>query len=151
MPQLTGQVKSDEPLNDIFSGYDATGGTAITGATTITITNEHLVSSATFSLANNEVTVQAGDYEVTFGASMIVSTGNARTQGQAWLERNGVEVAGTRTALYCRQANHGATGSAQIFLTCAQDDVLRIRGQRTAGSGALTTLANGSRLALRKL
>ena len=151
MSASLGSKKSNEPLNDVFSGYDGPGGTTIVAATTVPLTNEHRASSATFSLAGNEVTVTKQDaYEVTFSCSAMVQT-NARTQGQAWLEVNGAEVAGTRVNLYCRQANHGATGSAQVFLDLDEDDVVRIRAQRTAGAGTLEATSNGSRLTLRRL
>lgn len=152
MSTTVGSAKSDALLNDVFSGYDPTGGQAIApGPATIALSAEHLPSSATYSLAADEVTVnEDGAYELTFGVTLTVAT-NARTQGQAWLEMNGSEVAGTRVMLYCRQANHGATGSAQVFMNLTDGDVLRIRAQRTAGAGSLTTLANGARLALRRL
>lgn len=152
MTTKIGEAKSDDLLNDIFSGYDGLGGTDLTAVSTVPIALEHLVSSGTYTLANGEVTVTTtGSYEVTFGVSVEVPSGNSRTQSQSWLERNDIEVPGTRCYHYCRQANHGATGSAQIFLSLAAGDTLRIRAQRTAGGGNLAAGANGSRLALRRL
>ncbi len=149
-----GAAKSDSLLNDVFSGYQSAGGTTFAAtATTIPITDEHFASSASFSLSAGEVTVSSSAperYEITYGVGCLVGT-SARTQAQSWLEVNGVEVGGTRCALYCRQANHGATGSAQIFLQLADGDTVRVRAVRTAGGGTLSSLANGTRLALRRL
>ena len=152
MTERFGQRRADEMINDTFSGYDSSGGTTVVATpVTVTLDAEHLPSSADFSLASNEVTVSgAGDFDITMTWSCMVTT-NARTQGQAWLERNGVEVPGTRVLNYCRQANHGATGTAEISLALADGDVLRIRAQRTAGGGTLSCLADGSRLKIRRL
>ena len=152
MPNSFGQRQADEMLNDTFSGYDSTGGTTVVATpVTVTLDAEHLVSGPDFSLSGDEVTVSgAGDFDITLSWTCSVLT-NARTQGQAWLERNGVEVPGTRIMTYCRQANHGATGTAEISLALADGDVLRIRAQRTAGGGTLSCLANGSRLKVRRL
>lgn len=146
-----GQTDSDNYLNNVFSGYDAAGGRSITTATTVAIDTEHFASSGTYTLASGEVTInEVGTYEVNAGVT-IQSTSGARTQVQMWVERNGVEIPGTRMMAYCRQASHGASGSAQFCLDLNQGDVIRIRAQRTAGSGVVQSLANGSRLTLRKL
>lgn len=151
-----GQRKSDELINDPFSAYDGTGGTTVVGtAVTVPLTLEHVVSSANYSLANNELTLNKTDrFEITFSITATVTT-NARTQGQGWLERwNGTtwsEVPGTRVWLYCRRTNHGATGSRQIFYDLASGNRLRLRIQRTAGGGTLSLAANGSALAVRTL
>lgn len=147
-----GQRLSDELLNDVFSGYDGPGGTSVVAAdTTIPLTAEHIASSATYDLSAGEITVnEAGDYELTYACSLTVLT-NARTQGQSWVEVDGSEVAGTRALQYCRQANHGATGGAQVYVALSPGDVVRIRARRTAGGGTLSAVANGSRLVLRRL
>lgn len=137
-------------LNHVFSGYDSTGGTAVTTATTVPIDAEHMPSSETYSISNGEVTVNdSGYFKVHFGVSLIVGT-SARTQCQAWLENNGVEIPGTRVLMYCRLTNMGATGSVSLFLNCNHGDTLRIRAQRTSGSGTITALQDGSRLSVRK-
>ena len=149
-----GSRRSDEPLNDVFSAYNAVAADVAATVVTLPIDTEHVVSGATFELANGEVTVKvAGNYELTFGSTlwMPAGSGSDRTQGQAWLERNAVELPGTRCMHYCRLQHFGATGSAQIFAYVSVDDVLRIRAQRTAGTGVMSALASGSRLALRRL
>ena len=148
-----GSWLSDSPLNDVFSGHNgATTQDYTATATTMPLTTEHVVSSATYDLTNNEVTInETGTYEVTYSASAIVSTGSSRSQGQSWLERNGTEVAGTRVYQYCRLANNGATGSAQVYVSITAGDTLRVRSQRTTGAGTLRAPANSIRLALRRL
>lgn len=151
MPSTFGQIRANDLLNDVFSGYDPTGGVTVAGSPiTVGIANEHTVSSPRFSLSNGEVTVNVTDtYEIVYSASVL---GGGRAQAQAWLELNSVEIPGTRSALYARMANHGATGTAQIFFALSVGDTIRIRVQRTAGSSnAVRTLANGSRLALKRL
>lgn len=147
-----GQIPANAPLNDVFSAYDGVGGTAIAAAVTVPLTAEHIVSSATYTLSGNQVTIhESDDYELTYGVSFIVPSGNVRAQAQAWIERDSVELAGTRIMLYCRLNQCGASGSVQIYLPLVQDDVIRIRAQRTVSSGAVQCVANGSRLALRRL
>lgn len=152
MGQRLGEVKNDDLLNDFFCGYDGVGVASFTAATTITITAQHAPSSATYTLANGEVTVtKDGTYEISWGVSLIHPSGTSRTQAQSWLEVNGTEVPGSRGLHYLRQVNHGATVEPQIFLSLSENDVVRIRAARTAGGGSASGLINGSRIALRRL
>ena len=152
MSTTVGQAKSDELLNDVFSGYDAAGGVDLASVATVGIDTEHIVSSGTFTLAGGEVTVNTdGTYEVHMTATVHNALGTARTQVQMWLEVNNVEVPGTRMMAYCRQLNHGASGTAQVYLSLSDGDMVRLRAQRTAGTGTVETFAGGSRLTLRRL
>lgn len=135
---------------DVISSYDGVGGVTF-AATPITIdlSADHRTPGASFDRTGGEVTVQtAGLYEIDFAAS-AASLGS-RTEAEAWLEVNGVEIAGTRGLIYARQANHGATPHRKLWLDLTAGQVVRIRAQRIAGSSNLSTRANASGLVMRK-
>lgn len=135
---------------DGFSAYDSGGALPITAPATVGLDAEHFVSSSTFALASGVVTVaETGLYALDWAVS-VTGGGNARTQVACWVERNGVEVSGTRALLYARMASHGGSGGGSVFLSLDAGDSVRLRAQRTAGSGAVTSAANGSRLRIEK-
>lgn len=147
-----GSARSDSPLNDVCSVYDSLGAIPVIATPiTVLLDVELIPSSDTYTIANGEVTVHTtGAYEIVGGVSILSTAGN-RTQAQSWIERNGDELGGTRMLHYCRQANHGASGSLQVYVLLTEGDVIRLRSQRTEGTGTIQTLAGGSRLALRRL
>ena len=137
---------------DSISAYDAAGGGSIVAApATLPMDSVHRPHSSTFELVNGEVIVRrTAAYEVQFDATLAITTGTSRSHGEAWLEVNGVEVPGTRICLYCRMASHGATGTARVELDLQEDDVVRIRVERTIGGATLVRRADGSRLKMRR-
>lgn len=127
-------------IYDVHSGYGANSA-AITAAVTLPMASNHS-TTATYSVASDEVSVgQTADYTIDMSVTTW-STSGGRTQMQAWLERNGVEIAGTRVYLYCRQTNHGASGHERVTLALTSSDALRVRCQRTAGTGVVIGNAN---------
>ena len=140
--------------NDAISAYNPLAGPSLvlaTAPTPVPLTAEHGVSSDTFDLANDEVEVTVGGrYEINADAS-VISVGGNRTQAQGWIERNGVEIPGTRMLFYCRQNNHGASASKQIKFNLAADDTVRLVIDVTAGTGTVQALANGCSLTLRRM
>ena len=133
-----------------FSAHNASNSVNVAGAAiTLPITDTHVINNGIFSLANDEVTIlEGGDYEVSYSCSLLASS-SSRSQAQAWLEVNSAEVGGTRTAMYCRLTNMGATGSSHVILSLALNDVVRVRALRTLGASVLTCVPNGVRLTLR--
>lgn len=138
--------------NDMFSGYDGLGAVVVGSAPVqVGLTAEHLPGGPTYVLEGGGVRLtKAGRYEINADMS-IISTGGNRTQAQGWITHNGVEIPGTRMLFYCRQLNHGATAAKQIGWQFDEDDVVALMAQRTAGSGTLVALLNGTALTLRRL
>ena len=103
---------------------------------------------AAFALSGDQVTVQANAggtyvvrYDVTFG-----ETGGDNRICDLWLELNGSEVRATRAeVVYWTEhgAENNGTAGRSAIITLAPTDVLRVRGQVTAGAANYTTVAGG--------
>lgn len=136
---------------DAFCAYDSAGGQTFTGTITVNLDTEFFASSSNYTLSADQVTItEAGRYLITYECSVHANT-NSRTQAQCFLEANTVEVTGTRSTLYCRLADYGATGSLSIVADAPAGVVIRLRATRTTGSATLITIASGTRLSIVRL
>jgi hypothetical protein len=149
-----GSKKSDVLLNDVFSGYDAAGGQLVDGSvTTIPIDTEHFQSSVNYTLVGSGVRVgMGGRIELGARVGLANTSSSARTEVQAWVAKNGVEVPGTRMLLYLRTNGYGDQASALIFLEVEAGDIITIEAQETPATGSNTNaVANASGIAVRYL
>lgn len=155
MAQNFGQVGAGELLNDVFSGYNSVQQSSFSVATLLEIDGEHIPSSDNYTLnLDGSVTVNFnGTVEVDCDVTLrhLGGVSNNRTRAESWVERDGVEILGTRCDHYLRQANFGATGTSQFYVAVTVGDAIRVMGQRTGGTGEPGVPANGLRLALRRL
>lgn len=145
---------SGERMNGAIAAYDSAGSQTFTsGAVTVNIdATAFTPSSNLYTLSADQITVLvAGRYLVSYQTSLTVSSSSSRTQADAWLENNSTEIPGTRSTLYCRSSNYGATGSSVVVLDLAANDVIRLRAQRTNGSATLSPDVNGSRITIVRL
>lgn len=103
-----------------------------------------------FSLSSNEVSVSgSGEYYIEVQLTILAADGG-RKNSQSWLELNGVEIAGTRGAVYQRQTNHGGTCVLSCIIDLVPSDSVAIITDRTNGSGNLGQIANGTRFYIQK-
>ena len=125
-------------VKDYASFYLSTGGLTGISATVVTLGgNETAVvsDSAVFTLQADTVTVEkTGVFKVE--ADLYLNSGsNKRSEYSSWLERNSVEVPGTRMANYARGYDSGDTANLTAILAVTAGDVFRLRCKRTDGAG----------------
>jgi len=146
------------PVAPVFEAYDATGGTSFTGtAVTVPLATERIKDSIyTHSTVTNngQVTVtETGDYRITAQVGTQITSGNARSTSEMWLEVDTggsfSEVPGSRGFMYNRKTDEGGThASRTLLLNVTAGDVFRMRVVRTSGSNAITLKANNSSLVI---
>ena len=138
------------PSFPAISAYDSAGSQSFTGTITVNL-DATSVEDASFTLSANTVTIAfTGRIEIS-GAVSLKTLSGGRSQADAWIEQNGVEIPGTRVTMYCRQSAMGGSGTMHRLLPVTNGDVFRLRAQRVEGSGTLSPAINGSRLLLKKL
>ena len=133
---------------DIYNSADG----SFTTATTINLNTVRLNSAPSlFSVASGEVTINSNiNLGIYFRASADTLS-NSRTESRAWLEIDSgsgfAEVDGTSIWLYHRQISQGKnTGSGYIAYNASSGDKVRLRIERSSGSGNLEYVAEGCSL-----
>lgn len=157
-------VDNTDPLNPVIdtlgniqvkeyaSFYLSTGGlTGQAGTTRTVIINNTLINSnpLVFILLANEITVnKTGNFKIDFGCYFNNSS-SSRTEYTFWLEKNGVEVQGSRSGNYQRGYDSGQSSDIHLIIPIISGDVLRVRVNRTDG-GATTGYQddNGTRFTI---
>jgi hypothetical protein len=143
-----------------FDGFDATGGTDITSATTVPLDTERVKDSIythSTSTSNGEVTItKTAKYRVTYTVGTQVLSGSTISSSASWLELNTgsgfAEVSGSRGVMVNNQASYGGTNvSRTLILNLTAGYVLRVRAQRTNGTTAVSLLANSSSLVIQNV
>lgn len=149
VPLTSSALSPLAPTVDAFSAVDTTGGQQFTGSIIVVNLNvERFASSDTYTLSNDEVTVNsAGRYLVSFTTSVVLASGN-RTQATSYVDTNNSFTLGTRGEMYVRQSGYGATAAHVFPADLSAGDTLRLRAVRTVGNGTVQTLASGSGLSL---
>ena len=142
----------DAVVGEYASFYQSTGGITAIAATAVTLnlSSTQTNSNATvFALAANELTVnKTATFKITTD-SYINNSSTARCEYSLWLEKDGVEVAGTRHASYQRGYDSGQSQSMTTIIDITSGEVLRIRIQRTDGTGTTGYQDdNGTRLTI---
>jgi len=133
----------------VYVDYYDSGTTAVGVTPTVLGLNTERQSNALFSLATNEVTVQAGgagNYLVTYGVTFGETDTSIRV-AETWVEINGTEVPATRG-----QVSHWfAGGTAGVDGTCGRTailslsvgDVVRVMAQVTYNVAGYDTATGG--------
>ena len=124
---------------EFASFYLTTGGLSAIGAgeNTLVINATSINSdSSIFYLNNNEVTVNKTGYFQITGDCYWNTGGSSRSEYTIWLEKNGVDVLGTRSGIYARGYDTGSTGTFTIITNATSGDVFKIQIQRTLGSAS---------------
>jgi hypothetical protein len=143
--------------SEYFFAYDTTGGTTFTGTKSTVILDSTPVSSGSFSLASNVVTIsQTGVYRFGVKATAGFSSGSGAANWNACLEVDTgggyAQVAGS----CCGGSNRGSTSGQQgayasIPVSVTSGDKFRITIVRTTGTSTLVTVADGSALTIERL
>jgi hypothetical protein len=103
------------------------------------------VSVSNHTLKIKDDTNSAWLVEVEVGVK--VSIGSSPSTAEAWIERNAIELPGTRLPLYCREVTIGNNSGSTSWLGLIQaNDIFRAMCVRVAGSNTLVTGANACRL-----
>ncbi len=133
---------------------DTGGITGIAGTAVTLNIDQTAINSDTgvFSIASNEITIdRAGDYRISADA-YINNSSTSRTEYSIWLELDGVEVNGTRSAVYQRGYDSGQSSSINTILSVTAGQTLRMRIQRTDGGSTAGYQDNdGTRITLQEL
>ena len=130
------------------SFYLSGSGATSLGSTESTLTlNTTGINTGDMSLASNVVTVaKSGNFSVDYHVYLNNSS-TARVEYSMWLEQNGVEVVGTRSASYQRGYDSGMTSGICALIPIASGDTFTIQVQLTDGSTSSGYQdANGTRL-----
>jgi hypothetical protein len=144
-------IAAQDLENNSFSAYNAVGGLTFAGATTLVLDTERFVSSALYTLAGNEVTVNDDGRYLVHYFTTFERVGNSRGGAISFLERNAVQEPGTITEIYIRSAGYGTNGAVTAILDLTAADVLRVRGQVLLGGGSASQIAEGTGLTIMKL
>ena len=146
------------PPGQYFSAYDAGGGVSVTGTWQDIPWDTETRKDSIYTHAANGTTVTIGadgDYKITADCT-TTNSANGRTQSEIRLvvDTGGGfnEIGGTRRRIYNRNATQG-DGSASIttITTFTDGDIIKLQSQVVAGSGTITTLADGCSLTIEKL
>ena len=111
------------------------------------VLNTTIATSGTgdFTIASGVVTiVNAGVYHISYSVLTDVTTGNIRSESEAYLQINGTtELANSRVSMYNRIAGGGvATGTKTMLYSATANDTIQIRALRTAGTSTIAALAD---------
>lgn len=134
---------------DKFDVYDNTGGQAFTTGT-ITANLDTIrkdTGGGVFSLSADEVTINTtGTYIFTYRFSVS----NLKATTQVFLEKNAVEIEGTRafTGGDRTQDLHYNTATMVALIDATAGDAFRLRATRIAGDDEVTTISGGSSLTI---
>lgn len=144
----------------LFNAYDAAGGNSVSSTlTTLNVDTERVNTHPDiFVLAADEVQINAsGTYVFEYNASYDVSVAT-RTSARTLMEREApggafTAIPGTLSFGYHRQTTNGEdTHSAKFILDdVSAGDKFRIGGIILAGAAAITQIADGTSLTIRKL
>ena len=140
----------------ILQGYNSVNSSNIGSlAATVIFNNTRNESNGEWSLNNTtgELTyLKTGLYLIQAEISIGMAN-TSRTKSRIWLEKNSVEISGTRGSLYHRTSSQGTNTATITFLdnNASINDVIRVRGQRISGNGNLRFMANGCRLTIQKI
>ena len=92
-----------------------------------------------------------GNYLITFDVSFI-SSGNNVATSQTDIYKNGIIVPGSSAFSNHSSSTTGQqTATSSVIVSFNATDTLLIQSTRIAGSGSLSTLANGCRLNIKKM
>jgi hypothetical protein len=165
-----GSVYLDLRLNRV-AGSSGSSGTTETkeyasfylsgaGQTALTNTERTLTINATdvnsngsvFSLDSNQITVnKTGNFEINANVYLNNSS-TARTEYSMWIEKNGVEVVGSRFASYQRGYDSGMSSGVNLITSVTSGDVFQIQCQLTDGSTSSGYQdANGTRFNIKEM
>lgn len=134
------------------SFYLSTGGLTLQSnvARTVVINNTSVNSNPlTFILLNNEVVInKTGDFKIDFGC-YFNNNSTSRTEYTFWIEKNNIEVAGSRSGNYQRGYDSGQSSDISMIIPITSGDIIRIRVNRTDGSATTGYQDNnGTRLTI---
>ncbi len=151
---VSGHLQAGIDGGDKFDVYDNAGGQSFTtGTITVNLgTIRKDTGGGVFTLAADEVTINVtGTYIFVYRVSLVVSMDGDGTVGRIWLEKNAVEVDGTRAFTYNRiKGSVGGENTVTMFaiVDVTAADVFRVRAVRHNGSNSLVTIADGSSLTI---
>lgn len=134
------------------SFYLGTGGlTAQSNTERTVVINETSVNSnaSVFTLASNQVTInKTGNFKIDFGC-YFNNSNTSRTEYTFWIEKNAVEVAGSRSGNYQRGYDSGQSSDISMIIPITSGDVIQIRVIRTDGGSSVGYQDNnGTRLTI---
>ena len=151
---VSGHLQAEIGGGDRFDAYDNAGGQSFsTGTITINLdTIRKDTGGGVFTLAADEVTINVtGTYIFVYRVSLKVDVDGDGIVGRVWLEKNAVEVDGTRGFTYNRiKGSVGGENTATMFaiVDVTAADVFRVRAARHNGTNSLVTIADGSSLTI---
>lgn len=142
-PFQPGGAGGEDP---VYVDYYDTSYTTVQGSATTLDLNTNRQSNAAFSRSGgtvtcNENTTARVDYDVSTNDS---ATGDNNVE--FWIEKNSVEIPGTRSRIFHDAAYDGNPAHGMAILDLVDGDTLRVRGQRVSGTGLIDTLPNSFRL-----
>lgn len=135
----------------VYVDYYDTGTTNITTSPTTLDLNTTRQGDAAFSMSAGTATCNTpGDYRLDYDVSLNdSSTGD--TNIEYWLEKNSVEIPGTRSRTFHDAANDDNACHGMAIVSLVATDTIRIRGDVVGGSSAMTTLAESVRLVIHSI
>ena len=128
--------------------YYATGVTTITSSALTVGLDVNRQQSSGFTRSGGEVTCNTpGDYVINYDL-VLDDTESSPAVIEAWLEKNTVEIPGTRGRIYHDDPQEEGSTSGLIIESLVATDVIRLRAIRISGSPDIDSHANGVRLSL---
>lgn len=132
-PGADGTAASKPYGHFYLSGSGNTGLTSTEVTLTVNSTGE--TNGGIMSLSSNQITIsKTAIFEINANVYLNNSS-TARTEYSMWLEKNGVEIAGTRFASYQRGYDSGHSSGINTIVSVTSGDTIQIRCQRTDGLG----------------
>jgi hypothetical protein len=129
-----------------YASYYATGITTIAGVAVTVGLDVNRQQTAGFTRTGDEVTInEDGDYVIEYDL-VLDELDSPDATVETWLEKNTVEIPGTRGRVFHDDPDEDGTTTGLIIETLVDTDVIRLRAIRINGSIDVDTHANGVRL-----
>lgn len=136
-----------------WMAYDATGNQAITTEATLNI-DTVLTADAGYTLSNDEVTInQDGIYLIMYNLAYEITNTLGSTRGSlcAKLQKNNVDINGSQSLSYHREASGGSSNQGQAIIALTNGDIIRIRMYRYYATTNIDTVQNMSSISILRI
>ena len=144
-------------IDEIYYGYDSTGGSAVTNVFQTLNIDTNVINDAEYTNVGGVVTVtNAGIYEVTYRTQFETNgiSGGTRSTFSGQVELNAVQVPGSRSSCYIREQASSLVGPGcgkTVFVTAAASDNIRVTFSRTVGTSTGQTKTGESSVTIKRL
>jgi hypothetical protein len=117
--------------------------------------NVEQISDSIYTHAANSPNITVGEdgnYQFLVDITTGIGSGNNRSESNGRILKNAIEITGTRTFMYNRNAAQGITSGTICWIeSCTAGDVISVETGRVSGTSTIFAVANHCRITIRKI